>query len=403
MESIPLEMKTCFLGGARYRQPLDSTSEKKFRALRSLGKFFVIGFSQDLRPRCFTEHASFYLLPKLTLPILRYVEMFTLGPGLALWLIVRHNVQVFIAQSPYEGFAAALAKKIAGWFGRKVLVVVESHGDFEVSLFLQRHITLQRLYRFLMHHAARFSLNHADLLRTISHSSRAQLERWAHGKPMFQFPTWTDIEVFLQAGGSEEECVAQNILYAGVLIPRKGVHHLINAFAGVAQDYPQARLVIVGHEENKHYAAELKAQVKQHGLGERVQFVGEMSQADLAVWMRRAYLFVLPSTSEGLGRVVVEAMAAHSPVIGSDVGGIPDMVENGITGFLVPPGDEAALAVQLGWMLEHPDKTREMGGYAHAFAERFFSTEAYIRHYGEIFETAEALLTGKGRHAPSPL
>jgi glycosyltransferase involved in cell wall biosynthesis len=162
-------------------------------------------------------------------------------------------------------------------------------------------------------------------------------------------------------------------------------------------------LVIVGHEENKRYAAELKAQVKQRGLDERVQFVGEMSQADLAVWMRRAYLFVLPSTSEGLGRVVIEAMAAHSPVIGSDVGGIPDMVENGITGFLVPPGDEAALAVQLSWMLAHPDKTREMGGHAHAFAERFFTTEAYIRNYGEIFETAEALLAGKGRHAPSPL
>jgi glycosyltransferase involved in cell wall biosynthesis len=96
-------------------------------------------------------------------------------------------------------------------------------------------------------------------------------------------------------------------------------------------------------------------------------------------------------------------MAAHSPVIGSDVGGIPDMVENGITGFLVPPGDEAALTVQLCWMLDHPDKTHEMGGYAHAFAARFFSTKAYIRHYGEIFETAETLLTRKDRHAPSPL
>ena len=397
------EMQTCFLGGARYHQPLDSTNEKKFRALRSLGEFFVIGFSQDLRPRCFTEHAHFYLLPKLPFPILRYVEMFTLGPGLALWLIVRHNVQVFIAQSPYEGFAAALAKKIAGWFGRKVLVVVESHGDFEVSLFLQRRITLQRTYRFLGRHATRFSLHHADVLRAVSHSTREQLERWAPGKPMFQFPAWTDMEVFLQAGGNEEERVAQNILYAGVLIPRKGVHHLINAFAGVAQDYPQARLVIVGHEENKRYAAELKAQVRQLGLDERVRFVGEMSQADLAVWMRRAYLFVLPSTSEGLGRVVVEAMAARSPVIGSDVGGIPDMVENGVTGFLVPPGDEAALAAQLCWMLAHPDKMREMGGCARVFAERFFSTEAYIRNYGEIFATVEALLARKGRHAPSPL
>ena len=266
MENIHPALKTCFLGTARYQQPLDRTSEKKFRALSSLGELFVAGFSQDIRLQRFNEHAHFYLLPRLPLRILRYVEMFTLGPCLALWLIMRHGVQVLIAQSPYEGFAAALAKNIAGWFGRKVLVVVENHGDFEVSLFLQRHITLQRLYRFFMRHAARFSLNHADLLRAISHFSREQLERWAPGKPMFQFPTWTDMEVFLQAGGSEEACVAQHILYAGVLIPRKGVHHLINAFAGVAQDYPQARLSIVGHEENKRYAAELKAQVRQRGL-----------------------------------------------------------------------------------------------------------------------------------------
>src|SRR5215467_6607653 len=116
MESIHLEMKTCFLGAARYHQPLDSTNEKKFRALRALGEFFVIGFSQDLRPRCFTEHAHFYLLPQLPLAILRYAEMVVVGLCLACWLICRHSVQVVVAQSPYEGFTTSLAKKIANGF-----------------------------------------------------------------------------------------------------------------------------------------------------------------------------------------------------------------------------------------------------------------------------------------------
>ena len=131
--------------------------------------------------------------------------MFVLGPFLALWLILRHGVQVLVAQSPYEGFAAALAKKVAGWCGCRVALVVENHGDFEESLFMQRRIRLPRLYRFLMRRVAGFTLKHADGLRAISRSTRAQLERWVPGKPLVQFPTWTDIEVFLQAGLNDEQ------------------------------------------------------------------------------------------------------------------------------------------------------------------------------------------------------
>src|SRR5438093_7836832 len=302
-------VKICFLSSARYGEPLDTTNEKKFLALKSLGELFVVGFSKDFRPRRFTEHVRFYLLPKLPIPILRYAEIFMVGSPLVLWLIFRHGVQVLVAQSPYEGFAAALAKKIAGWLGYRIVLVVESHGDFEESLFLQRRVALAGLYRFLMRHAARFSLTHADSLRAISNSTKLQLERQSPGKPIVRFPAWTDIEVFLQAGGSREQNFPQSILYAGVLTPLKGVHHLINAFVGLAQEFPQARLVLVGHEENKSYAAQLKEQVKRFGLDERVQFIGVMPQVELALWMRKACVFVLPSVSEGLGRVGVEAMA----------------------------------------------------------------------------------------------
>jgi glycosyltransferase involved in cell wall biosynthesis len=204
--------------------------------------------------------------------------------------------------------------------------------------------------------------------------------------------TWTDIDTFLRAGSSNEERPCLNILYTGVLIPRKGVHHLFNAFAGIAKDFPQTLLVIVGHEENRTYAAELREQSRLLGLDGQVQFVGEVSQVELATWMCRACVFVLPSLSEGLGRVVVEAMATGTPVIGSHVGGIPEMVEDGTTGFLVPPGDEVALAERLRWVLEHPDETREMGRRARAFAECFFSTEAYVQGYRQIFEASLTLL-----------
>ena len=133
-----MRTKVVFVGGARYTRPLDATSKKKFEAMSSLAEVFVIGFSHDLGPRRFVQHACFYLLPKLPLPILRYAELSMFGPLLVLWLIFRHGVQVIVAQSPYEGVCAALAKKIAGWFGYRVALVVETHGDFEESLFMQR-------------------------------------------------------------------------------------------------------------------------------------------------------------------------------------------------------------------------------------------------------------------------
>jgi glycosyltransferase involved in cell wall biosynthesis len=328
------------------------------------------------------------------------MEAFVLGQLLTCWVIFRHGVRVIVTQSPYEGFAAALAKKVAGWVGCRVALVVETHGDFEESVFMQRRVVFPKLYRFLMRHVVGFTLKHADAMRTISNSTRRQLEQWVRGRPIVQFPAWTDIEVFLETGRSERNTHAPEILYTGVLIPRKGVHHLIKAFASVADHFSQARLVIVGHEENKAYAAGLKEDVEQFGLKERVKFVSVVSQEELARRMGRACTLVLPSLSEGLGRVVVEAMATGTPVVGSKVGGIQEMVQDGSTGFLVPPGDEASLAERLQWLLEHPGEAEQMGKKGHDFAQRYFSTETFVRGYGQIFDTAQTMLAENREHAP---
>ena len=396
-------MKACFFGGTRYHQPLDRTSVKKFRVLQPLGELFVIGFSQDLWPRRFTEHAHFYLLPQLPLAILRYAEMVAAGLCLACWLIFRHGVQILVAQSPYEGFGAALAKKIVHRFGYQIALVVESHGDFEESLFLQRRVFFPRLYKILMRLVARFTLRHADVLRVVSHSTKQQLEHWAPGKPIYQFSAWTDIDVFLQAGAEGIERAGQHIMYAGVLIPLKGVHYLIDAFASIAQDCSQVSFIIIGHADNKAYAATLQEQVGRLCLAGRVQFVGQVPQQALAAWMRNACVFVLPSTSEGLPRVIIEAMATGLPVIGSRVGGIPEMVKNGTTGFLVSPGDVAALAERLRWVLEHPKEAQEMSSHARTLAERFFSTTAYVQGYQHILAAARAVLKGRDEHAATSL
>jgi glycosyltransferase involved in cell wall biosynthesis len=381
--------KVCFLGGTRYSQPLDATSEKKFQLLAEAAGIFVIGFTRNLRPCRFRQHARFYLLPRLPLAGLRYLLMLTAGAALALWLILRHDIRVIVAQSPYEGFAGAVAKRLAGLLGRQVALIVESHGDFEQSLFLQRRVKLPSLYRILMRWTAGYAFKHADILRAVSDSTKEQLKRWAPGKPIVQFPAWTDIEVFLSTPAVPAD---SDILYAGVLTPLKGVHVLLDAFAKVIKHLPEARLWIAGREENKEYAAALRQQVVALRLNERVEFTGEVPQQELARYMARCRVFVLPSLSEALGRVVFEAMAAGKPVVGSAVGGIPEMVQDGVTGFLVPPGDPETLADRLSWLLTHPEEAEEMGKQAREFAKRFFSAEAYVEGYRKLFEEAERLI-----------
>ncbi len=304
---------------------------------------------------------------------------------------MRHEVRILVAQSPYEGFAGALAKMIAGFLGRQVALIVENHGDFEESLFLQRRVRWVGLYRFLMHYSAGFALKHADLLRAVSDSTRAQLERRAPVKPIAQFVAWTDIEVFLKAGINSRKTI-NTIVYAGVLIPQKGVEFLIDAFAQVAHEFSNAQLWLIGKAENKEYAQALKRQVARLGLNGNVEFFKALPQQELAKYMARACALVLPSLSEGLGRVVFEGMACGTPVIGSSVGGIPGMIEEGVTGFLVPPGDLKELAERLLWVLSHPKEAEKMGQRAREFAQRFFSPQAYQQSYGQLFRIAEDIL-----------
>src|SRR5262245_5214731 len=186
-----MSVRACFFGGARYGRPLDPTNEKKFRAMKSFGEIYVIGFATDWRPHRFVEHGYFYLLPALPVALLRYGEILLAGTALALWLVWRHKICILVTQSPYEGLAAAMVKKIAGWLGREIFLVVEVHGDFEESFFLERRVYFSKLYHFMMNRSARFSLAQADLLRAISSSTRRQLEQWAPGKGEVQSPAWT--------------------------------------------------------------------------------------------------------------------------------------------------------------------------------------------------------------------
>jgi len=142
----------------------------------------------------------------------------------------------------------------------------------------------------------------------------------------------------------------QFLLFVGRLTEKKGVRHLVEAMSLVIRDAPEAKLLIVGHGELER---QLQKQVRQLGLEEVVLFAGGMANVQLPAYYAAADIFIGPSVqvqdgdTEGFGLTFVEAVMSGCLVIGTKVGGIEDIIEDGETGYLVPPGDSNALAAKI--------------------------------------------------------
>ncbi len=154
------------------------------------------------------------------------------------------------------------------------------------------------------------------------------------------------------------------ILYVGRLAPIKGLETLLDAVALLARGGRRPRLVIVGGEADEPrdgHEADLRRRIERLGITDLVGFVGAQRQEALRTHYVAADVTVLPSHYESFGMVALEAMACGSPVIASRVGGLTTTVRDGVTGFLVPEGDVAALAGRLDALLGDPDLRWRLG------------------------------------------
>lgn len=157
-------------------------------------------------------------------------------------------------------------------------------------------------------------------------------------------PTQTDTHTRSQAEARAQLSLpdAPTILTVGRILPWKGVDHLIAAVS--AARVPDLRLIVAGDGD---LLPTLRAQAESLGLGDRVQFLGRVSREQMPIWMKAADYVALYSGYEGLSHTLLESLREGTPVIASDKGGNPEVVQHGVNGLLVPYIDRDALTAVL--------------------------------------------------------
>jgi glycosyltransferase involved in cell wall biosynthesis len=177
------------------------------------------------------------------------------------------------------------------------------------------------------------------------------------------------------------------VLFVGRLVERKGVSHLIDAMSLLSAER-QARLVIVGDGPER---GRIEQQVRERGLDRCVVLRGQVSQEALQDAYAAADAFVLPAIvdrrgdTEGLGVVLLEAMNHRVPVVASRIGGITDIVADGVSGLLVPPGDATALAAAVERLARDPELARRLGDAGYARLRERFSWRAIVQRWLDLY------------------
>ena len=204
----------------------------------------------------------------------------------------------------------------------------------------------------------------------------------------------TDLRRFSPEG--EEEGVLKRqygphmIFACRQLFPRKGIRFLIEAAARIKPRFPDLKVVIAGDGFER---PALEGLARQLGIGTDVTFLGWVPNTGLPPYYRAAALSVIPSLEEGFGIPAAEAMGCETPVVASDAGGLPEVVEHGVTGLVVPRGDVEALAAAMEALLADPNRRRRMGVAGRERALRLFDWDRTAAQFEQLYHDISARST----------
>jgi colanic acid/amylovoran biosynthesis glycosyltransferase len=409
-------LRIAYLTG-EYPRATDTFIQREVAALREQG---VEVHTFSVR-RTSTEHIvgreqerereqTFYILPPSPLKILRaHLALLLRSPAryLRALELARSTRQPGIRGHLYQLFYFAEAGLLAGELLRRGVRHLHNHfGNSSCSVAMLAAELSGLTFSFTIHGPAIFfeprrwrideKIKRALFVSCISHYCRSQAMVFAPRdcwERMHIVHCGVDSSLYEMAS---HEGQGRRLLYVGRLAATKGLPILMESVASLRSRYPDLILTVVGDGPDR---SELQEQAARLGVTPNLRFLGYRSQTEVRDEMRGADVFVLPSFAEGVPVVLMEALATGVPVVATRVAGVGELVEEGVSGYLVPPGDPIPLAEGIGKLIEDPGLRSRFGAAGRAKVEREFDVR---REAARLHSILEAALSGERGGAMDP-
>ncbi|MFO0754192.1 MAG: glycosyltransferase family 4 protein [Thermodesulfovibrionales bacterium] len=347
-----------------------------------LAPFFIsdiIAVVHEKRLRRVSE-GNFHLLGLYLAPFMRFHTLFRnllyalYSVSLAVYThYFRYKYDVVITYDPImTGLLGLLISKLTG-----AKLIVEVNGNYEKAFTFHSGKAgavkwIKKAYCRLM---IPFVLTHASSVKLLYGS---QLKAFPVPRPLssiFIFPNFVPVRHFKPAVRS-----SPYILFLGYPWHLKGVDILIKAFNKLCAEFPEYSLKVVG------YCPDKTEYIRLAGENKRIELCDPVWHAEVVELLSGCSLFVLPSRTEAMGRVLVEAMASRKPIVASNVDGIPSLIRYGETGLLFETENEDDLADKIRTVLRDKHYAKKLADNAYAFVHTHLSEERYLANFLGMIE-----------------
>ena len=333
-----------------------------------------VSYETPLRLGQLPERVSYHEVEIEQYPLLKHFPYTLALASKMADVVIQNDLEILHAHYAIPfGAAALLAKQIVS--DRDLKVVMTLHGT-DITL-VGNNASFKPV--------TRMTIESADAVTVVSN--------WLRDETYRQFDISRDLEVIYnfidpeRHEGTPCPCIPscssrseKTLMHISNFRPVKRVRDVVDVFARVNREV-DSRLILIGDGPDMPIARE---QAEDLGVLDRVKFVGVVDE--VATLLNKADLFLLPSSTESFGLVALEAMASGVPVIASDVGGIPEVVAHGETGFLAPCRDTEAMAAHAVSLLKDEPTRCAFGKAARARAKAAFNYKAIVPHYEAVYQ-----------------
>jgi len=237
----------------------------------------------------------------------------------------------------------------------------------------------------------RYALSRADrVTATGMRLAEATVRYMPPGKDVAVIPYGVDLDRFSPRERADGDSLVVGSV--GRLSPEKGLKYLLQAMTTVTREEPRTRLLLAGDGPDRGALERLTSRL---GLADCVEFAGEVAHEQVPDALGRMDVFAMPSTWEGFGVAALEAEAMKLPVVASNIHGIPDVVENGVSGILVPPKDVDALSRAILRLLRDGDERRRMGRAGRELVASRYSWTESTRRMEALYDELLSVPSGR--------